>query len=212
MANHGFQWLSKGIVTVPSCQRGESPWQAWPGEQPKLIDHVKHFTGGAHAKTLLGVFRQLLLMCTTQRYFFANQPSIMMQDCETFQQATFLTLLSEAGSVLSDVDNISCLNPTPDTAHCCKSYLSWRGIAGTRTRRSFWTFLCKTQGISRGSCLLCPSRPIPSCTENRSAISGSAMSGLCFPLKLQLNTGLQFSQRKPRKKHLPLGHQIGMRL
>ncbi|KAG0628316.1 hypothetical protein M758_1G017900 [Ceratodon purpureus] len=41
-------------------------------------------------ETLLGMFHQLLPMCTTQRYFFANQPSIMLQDLETFEQAMFL--------------------------------------------------------------------------------------------------------------------------
>ncbi|KAG0602514.1 hypothetical protein M758_10G019400 [Ceratodon purpureus] len=55
-----------------------------------LPDHLRNSTGSVQAKTLLGMFRQLLPMCTTQRYFFANQPGIIMQDFETFEQATLL--------------------------------------------------------------------------------------------------------------------------
>lgn len=54
-----------------------------------LAVEVKN-SGEGVRETLLGMFHQLLPMCTTQRYFFANQPSIMLQDFETFEQAIFL--------------------------------------------------------------------------------------------------------------------------
>lgn len=55
----------------------------------ELADEVKS-SGEGVGETLLGMFHQLLPMCTTQRYYFANQPNIMMHDFEVFKEAIFL--------------------------------------------------------------------------------------------------------------------------
>ncbi|KAJ7557914.1 hypothetical protein O6H91_04G015700 [Diphasiastrum complanatum] len=56
----------------------------------KMCDEVKN-SSSAVRNTLLGLFRQSLLpMCATQRYFFANQPRILIQEFETFEQASLL--------------------------------------------------------------------------------------------------------------------------